>query len=73
MTADQETTVTLRVSESDISAAIRREVVKLMERELKNFLLPADEYPEYVDVFVRYPEVMAKIRIHVKEREDGNE
>lgn len=63
---EQEKEVALQVSDS---TGILAEVVKLMESELKYFLLPAGEYPEYVDVFVRYPEVMAKIRIAVKEQE----
>ena len=64
--AEQNKEVQLQVSDSTV---ILREVVKLMESELKNFLLPADEYPDYVDVFVRYSEVMAKIRIFVKDQE----
>lgn len=63
---EQNKEVQLQVSDSTI---ILREVVKLMESELKYFLLPAGEYPEYVEVFVHYPEVMAKIRIVVKEQE----
>lgn len=63
---EQKTEVVLRAL--DITA-LHREIISRMEAGLNQLLLPADEYPEYVDIFVHYPEVMAKIRIVVKEQE----
>ena len=62
--------VTVRASPEAVPFVIRQEVWKRVENELRCFLLPPGEYPEYVDVFVRYPEVLAKIRIHIREQEE---
>lgn len=64
---EQEKEVMLRVPDP---GDIIREIIRSMETELKYFRLPVGEYPDYVDIFVRYPEVLAKIRIEVKVQEE---
>lgn len=45
---------------------IRRGILKTVERNLREFLLPSADIPEYIDIQVRYSDTLAKIRINTK-------
>lgn len=47
---------------------VREHIMRRIERELRDFRLPSDVLPDYVDISVRYDDTLAKIRIDFKQK-----
>ena len=50
----------------DAGAEVKLRILRRLARELRNFRLPSDVLPKYVDISVRYDDTLAKIRIDWK-------
>lgn len=50
----------------DAEAEVKARILRRIERELRDFHLPSDVLPDYVDISVRYDDTLAKIRIEWK-------
>ena len=50
----------------DAETEVKSRILRRIERELRDFRLPSDVLPEYVDISVRYDDTLAKIRIKWK-------
>lgn len=50
----------------DAESEVKARILRRIERELRDFRLPSDVLPDYVDISVRYDDTLAKIRIEFK-------
>lgn len=50
----------------DAESEVKARILRRIERELRDFRLPSDVLPDYVDISVRYDDTFAKIRIEWK-------
>lgn len=51
----------------DAESEVKARILRRIERELRDFRLPSDVLPDYVDISVRYDDTLAKIRIDFKQ------
>ena len=51
----------------DAEAEVKLRILRRLAHELRNFRLPSDVLPDYVDISVRYDDTLAKIRIDFKQ------
>ena len=52
----------------DAESEVKARIMRRIERELRDFRLPSDVLPDYVDISVRYDDTLAKIRIDFKQK-----
>lgn len=50
----------------DAESEVKARILQRIESELRDFRLPSDVLPDYVDISVRYDDTLAKTRIEWK-------